>query len=440
MSCSSIQFQAGFKGNNILRLNSHPTKVLHIINDLSIGGAEMMLYKLLSAMNEERFSSAVVSLKKRGSLRERIEALGVPVYTLALERSFPTPASIWSLGHLLRRLRPDVIQGWMSHGNLVAQLAGALVPARVPVLWNIRQSLYSLDYEKPMTALAIKLGAWLSEMPAGIIYNSRTGAAQHAAFGYSNRRSLVIYNGFDTKLFAPSATARRSVRAELGIAENTVLIGLISRYHSIKDHSNFLRAAALLREKYADVRFVLSGRGIEWENRPLREMIQALALVNNVYLLGERQDTARIIAALDVATSASHGEGFPNVIGEAMACAVPCVVTNVSDLPWIIEGAGRVVPTQDSAAMAQALIEMLERGREGREALGRAGRARVMEHFQLDSVAAQYGALYSSVATRQETRTADVVSESFGAHSDKKYAPEGWPPVLSECPLAEKHK
>jgi glycosyltransferase involved in cell wall biosynthesis len=401
-------FQARIMGSNILRLNSRPTKVLHIINDLSVGGAEMMLYKLLSVMNKEQFSSAVLSLKKRGRLCERIEALGVPVYTLALEQSFPTPASIRSLAHLLRRLSPDVIQGWMPHGNLAALLAGALVPGRVPVLWNIRQSLYSLDYEKPMTAVAIKLSAWLSDRPDGIIYNSRTGAAQHAAFGYSNKRSLVIYNGFDTKLFTPSATARRSVRDELGVAENTFLVGLISRYHFIKDQSNFLRAAALLRERYPDARFVLVGRGIEWQNRPLRELIQALALVAKVYLLGERQDTARIIAALDVATSASRGEGFPNVIGEAMSCAVPCVVTNVSDLPWIIEGAGRVVPRHDSASMAQALIEMFERGRDGREALGRVGRARVMEHFRLDSVAAQYGALYRSVAIRQETKTAEV--------------------------------
>lgn len=389
-------------------LSSNPIKVLHIINDLSVGGAEMMLYKLLSEANKEQFSFAVVSLKKRGRLCERIERLGVPVYTLASKRSIPTPASIWSLVRLLRRLRPGVIQGWMPHGNLAAQLAGALVPARAPVLWNIRQSLYSLDYEKPTTAMAIKLGARLSNRPAGIIYNSRTGAAQHAAFGYSNKRSLVIYNGFDTEVFAPSAAARHSVRSELDVAENTVLIGLISRYHSIKDHSNFLRAAALLREKYPDVRFVLAGRGIDWDNQPLRELIQSLALVNSVHLLGERQDTERIIAALDVATSASHGEGFPNVIGEAMSCAVPCVVTNVSDLPWIIKGAGQVVPTHDSASMAQALIEMLERGRSGREALGHAGRARVIEHFRLDSVVAQYEALYKSVATRKETETADA--------------------------------
>ena len=124
-----------------MQLNSNSIKVLHIINDLSVGGAEMMLYKLLSAMDKDRFTFVVVSLKKRNGLCERIEALGIPVYALELDRSFPTPASIFSLVRLLRRLQPDVIQGWLPHGNLAAYIACALVSARVPVLWNIRQSL-----------------------------------------------------------------------------------------------------------------------------------------------------------------------------------------------------------------------------------------------------------------------------------------------------------
>jgi glycosyltransferase involved in cell wall biosynthesis len=301
-----------------------------------------------------------------------------------------------------------LIQGWLPHGNLAALLAGVFSQERVPVLWNIRQSLSSLDYEKPVTVKMIKLGARLSHKPDGIIYNSRTGAAQHTAFGYSSNRSSVIYNGFDTKLFAPSTGARQSVRSELGLAENTILIGLISRYHAVKKHSNFLHAAALLAKQYPDAHFVLSGSGIGWDNQSLQTLIQELGLTRRVHLLGERQDTERIIAALDVAGSASDGEGFPNVVGEAMSCAVPCVVTDVSDLQWIVKDAGLVVPKNNNAAMAHSFKEMLELGAEGRAALGRAGRARVMEHFRLDSVAAQYGALYESVVTHKEFRQTNI--------------------------------
>jgi len=375
---------------------------LHIINDLSVGGAEITLYKLLSEMDEVRFSFAVVSLKNRGKLRERIEALGVPVYTAAMSQAVPAPLSIWRLIRLVRRLMPDVIQGWMSHGNLMSQLTAAFAPGRVAVLWNIRQSLYSLDYEKRMTAMAIKLGARISTKPTGIIYNSRVGAAQHAAIGYSLEKALVIHNGFDTELFTPSGVARHSVRSELGVAQNTILIGLIGRYHALKDHPNFLRAAALLREKISDVQFVLAGREINWDNQPLRELIQELGLVERVHLLGERQDMPRITAALDLAVSASFGEGFPNVIGEAMACGVPCVVTDVSDLPWIVGGTGRVVPPRDAAALAQAFVEMVELGVDGREELGAAARERIMERFGLDSMVTQYEALYENAATRKE--------------------------------------
>jgi glycosyltransferase involved in cell wall biosynthesis len=383
-------------------------RVLHIINDLSVGGAEMMLYKLLSEMDEGRFHSTVISLKNSGSMRTRIEALGVPVYTLYMERALSQASFAWRLMRLLQRIRPGVIQGWMAHGNLAALAAGALSPGRVPVLWNIRQSLYSLDCEKPFTVRAIKLGARLSHRPDAIVYNSRTGATQHAEFGYRADRSTVIYNGFDTELFAPSFDARKGLRAELGLADTSLLIGLISRYHAIKNHANFLRAAALLRKRGVDVHFVLAGRGIDWDNRPLRILIQELGLVRNIHLLGERQDTARIMAALDVAASASHAEGFPNIIGEAMACAVPCVVTDVSDLSWIIKGAGLVVPKDNPASMARAFVQMLELGAEGREELGRAGRARVMKHFRLDAVAAQYSALYESVAVRRQYETTNV--------------------------------
>jgi glycosyltransferase involved in cell wall biosynthesis len=381
--------------------SSGSINVLHIINDLSVGGAEMMLYKLLSEMDGGRFNGSVISLKNGGALSKRIAALGVPVYTLKMEQALPTPASIWRLIRLSQHLRPDVIQGWMFHGNLAALLAGVFTPMRVPVLWNIRQSLYSLDYEKPATAKLIKLGARLSHKPAGIIYNSRTSAAQHAAFGYSSDRAIVIYNGFDTKRFVPSTDARLSVRSELGLKEETMLIGLISRYHAVKNHANFLHAAALLKREYPQAHFVLAGRGINRDNQHLQKLIQQSGLIEDVHLLGERQDIARIIAALDVAASASNAEGFPNVIGEAMACAVPCVVTDVSDLSWIIKGAGLIVPKNSPAAMARAFAEMLELDIEGRRALGCAGRARVMEHFRLDSIAAQYGAYYESVVSQR---------------------------------------
>lgn len=385
-----------------MRTRSSSVKILHIINDLSVGGAEMMLYRLLSEMDKERFNCAVISLKNSNGLRAQIEGLGVPVYTLGIDQSFPSPALIWRLLYLLRRIKPDIIQGWLPHSNLAALAAGVFAPAEVPILWNIQQSLNSLAYEKPGTVKAIKLSARLSHQPAGIIYNSRAGAEEHSAFGYKCDRSIVIYNGVNTTLFSPSTEARRSVRSELGLAEDAVLIGLIGRYHAIKNHSNFIHAAALLKREYPGAQFVLAGSNVCHDNKPLRELILESGLIEQVHLLGERQDIERITAALDVAVSASHSEGFPNVIAEAMACAVPCVVSDVSDLSWAVKGAGLVVPGNHPASMARALAEVLALSIERRKALGQAARARAMEHFRLDYVVAQYAAFYESVITRKE--------------------------------------
>jgi glycosyltransferase involved in cell wall biosynthesis len=314
------------------------------------------------------------------------------------------------LVRLARSIKPDLIQGWMSHGNLIAQLLASFVSRRASVLWNIRQTLYSFEYEKRGTAFAIRMCARLSKRPARILYNSRTASAQHGAIGYRTEKTLVIPNGFDTGLFAPSKEARQSVRSELGVAESTFLIGLVGRFHPMKGHASFLRAAKLLLEHYPDVQFVLSGKEVSWSNQFLCDLVQRLGLVERVHLLGERQDMPRITAALDIASSSSsYGEGFPNVIGEAMSCAVPCVVTDVSDLPWVVGETGKVVPPRDPKALARAWADLIEMGAEGREALGQAARARVIQYFPLGSVVAQYEALYESVIARKGKRSKDNV-------------------------------
>jgi glycosyltransferase involved in cell wall biosynthesis len=382
---------------NVPRLSADRMKVLHIINDLSVGGAEMMLYKLLSKMDRERFDPVVISLMDRGQLRERIEELNIPVYTAGMKPGRPTPASIWRLLRLVHRLRPNLIQGWMYHGNLAAQLAILFSFRKRHVLWSIHNSISSLTPEKRMTTAVIRLCALLSRLPANIVFVSRSNQSQHAALGYFMENSCVISIGFDASVFVPSEEAGSSVRSELGLAENSLLIGLIGRYHPAKDHANFLRAAALLSKTYPDVHFLLSGRGIYHENTALHQAIQEAGLSHRVHLLGERHDMPRLIASLDILSSSSYSESFPNVIGEAMACGVPCAVTDVGDAALLVGETGRVVPPRDSEALAAAWGDLISLGAEGRKALGKAARSRVLECFRLESVVTQYESLYDSV-------------------------------------------
>ncbi|MCU1266150.1 MAG: glycosyl transferase group 1 [Acidobacteria bacterium] len=378
-----------------------PVKILHIINDLAIGGAEIMLYRLLSEKSRQRFNPVVISLMDRGSLRQRIEELGIPVYTARMKRGLPTPASIWRLIRLVREIKPDLIQGWLYHGSLAAQIGSFSLPGRIPALWSIHCSIYSLSFEKKLTAAVVRICALLSRLAAWIIFVSRTSQAQHKALGYDVSKSCVVPNGIDTSLFAPSIEAKTSVRSELGIPREALLIGVIGRYHAMKDHANFLRAAALIATTHPEVHFLLAGRELDHENRALAQLIRELRLEDRTHLVGERTDIARLVAALDIfCLSSSHGESFPIIVGEAMSSAVPCVVTDVGDSAWILSGTGRVTPPRDAPALAAACVDLLDLGQQGRETLGQAARARVVDLFSLSTVVAEYEALYETMLAR----------------------------------------
>lgn len=371
---------------------------MHVITGLYTGGAETMLLKLLSAQDTARFKPIVVALGSGGAIAEKIESLGITVCSLDMSGNSPSPVAVWRLLKLVRGFKPQVIQGWMYHGNLMAALAGLLSPGRAPVLWNIRHSLYDFRLDKRMTALIIRLGGKLSFSPEWIIYNSRVSAKQHEKLGYASARTVILANGFDCELFRPSFAARSSIRQQLGVSDGATLIGLVARYHPIKDHANFIAAAAKLAVTKSDVHFVLVGSSIDERNLELMEMIDSVGLRDRVHLLGEQSNLSEITAALDIATSSSASEAFPNVIGEAMSCGVPCVVTDVGDSAVLVGEAGRVVPPKDSNALAAGWASILDLNQEQRNALSAAARQRIVENYSLPNIVAQYEALYMDLA------------------------------------------
>ena len=374
-------------------------RIVHIITDLDTGGAEMMLYKLLSHMDRAQFDPAVISLIAGGTVRDRIEALDIPVYSLEIRQGIPTLQAIWRLMALVRKLNPALLQGWMPHGNLAAQLACIARRRPLPVLWNIRQSLYTLHYEKKSTAATIRLGARLSSFPTRILYNSRVSAQQHERQGYQANKTVLIPNGFDLTQFAPSSVTREKIRKELGIPAETLVIGLVGRYHPMKDHATFFHAASRLRQRLPQraIRFLLVGQGVDWQNSELTAITQDLNLTDCLKLLGERADMPQLTAALDIATSSSYAEAFPNAIGEAMCCGVPCVVTAVGDSPQLVGETGQIVPPRDPQALTKAWEQLIAFGPEGRAALGQLARTRIQQKFSLNAVTSRYEALYDQI-------------------------------------------
>ena len=371
------------------------TKILYITTGLATGGAEVMLYNLLAKINRHKFEPIVISLMDKGRFGEAIEQLDIPVYSLEMNTGIPTIQTTKKLIKTINQLQPDLIQGWMYHGNIAAQFVSFISRQKVPVLWSIHHSLHSLSSEKMLTQALIKLGGLTAKFVKQVAFVSEKSKLQHKNLGYSQHNSCIIPNGFDTSLFKPSLQIREQFRQELRLPSDALLIGSIARYHPMKDHANLLRAAKILLSNYPEAYFVLVGTDVDKENATLTNLITELDISDRVYLLGERRDIPQITPALDILTSSSaFGEAFPLVIGEAMACGVPCVATDLGDSAWIIGNTGKIVPIKNPQALATAWQKLISLGTEGRKSLGEAARRRIIDYFSLDSVVAQYESLY----------------------------------------------
>ncbi|EHN63236.1 glycosyl transferase [Comamonas testosteroni ATCC 11996] len=216
--------------------------------------------------------------------------------------------------------------------------------------------------------------------------------------GYAADKLHVIPNGFDLSRFVPDVAARASVRAELGLAADVPLVGLIARFDSQKNHCGFVEAAAQVHAQMPDVHFVLAGTGVDAANIALNSAIAVKGLQARMHLLGRREDVPRLMASLDVLASSSHGEAFPNVLGEAMACGVPCVVTDVGDSAEIVGDTGCVVAAGDMVGLARGLVDVLSYPPEQKTVLGEQARVRVAARYEIGHVARLYEAFYERVA------------------------------------------
>jgi len=375
--------------------------VLHVITGLRTGGAERMLCQLLSAIEYGRWEPVVVSLTDGGQPEAWLREQGIKVYNLGMKPGkLPSPAACLQLLRLVRQIRPSLIHGWMYHANLAAQLAGIFSWRGLPVIWSIHHSIGGLSVEKKMTAGTIRLGAKLSRLPDAIVYASRVSRDQHVALGYSDRKGCLIPYGLNAELFMPPDGERETIRAALGFHTAGLLIGSLARYHPMKDHENFLRAAALLcgRPEGWDVQFVLAGTHVDSGNAKLRALIGQLEIGDRVHLLGERADSARVLSAMDIFTvSSSHGEALPMVLLEAMSCGIPCVTTEVGDAGIAVGDTGRVVAPRDAEGLAGAWSELIVAGEAKRTALGEMARQRVLNHYTLTVCAKAYEELYDSL-------------------------------------------
>lgn len=370
-------------------------KLVHVITGLDTGGAEVALCRLLESLPADEYEHTVVALGGEGALSERVVVAGARLVCLHMIPSAPNPVALLRLRRLMREERPNLVHGWMYHANVAASLAA--YGTALPVLWGIRHSVYVLAEEKLLTRLVILAGARVSARTSAVVYNARISARQHEALGYRSDKALVIPNGFDTEQFRPDAARGAQFRREWDIPLEALVVGLVARLHPVKGHDSFLRAATLFVNSCPNVVFVLAGDGLDATNAAMVERLASLGLSDRVRLCGRQLDTAAVNAALDIATCSSSSEAFPNTIGEAMACGVPCVATDVGDVREIMGDTGLVVPSRDPEALCAGWLHLARIGEEGRRALGARARQRIIERYSIRSVSQQYTDLYRRI-------------------------------------------
>ncbi|OQM77582.1 glycosyl transferase family 1 [Pseudaminobacter manganicus] len=365
--------------------------IIHIITGLSDGGAEAVLYRLLTA-DRSGARHAVVSLGDTGKYGPMLQAAGVTVHALGMPKGRLTLRGLARLYRLLRRERPDVVQTWMYHANLVGGVVARLVGCR-RVVWGIHHTTLVPGTTGRSTRIVDWLCARLSYwMPKAIIACANGARQVHVASGYDARKFEVVPNGYDISVFSPDAGSRTRVRREIGIPAEASVIGLVGRWDPQKDHANLIRATAILRAKHPGLHLVLVGNECDENNAALGRLLQSSGGPDKIHLLGRRADVPAVMNALDLHILSSYSEAFPNVVAEAMGCGTPCVVTDVGDAGLIVGDIGWVVPPKNSTALAEAIADALDELQDAPRWCARqyAARQRIVSEFSLDGMVSRY--------------------------------------------------
>lgn len=374
-----------------------PLRVLHLITSLDRGGAQSMLAKLVAHMDRRRFTSTVVSLVAGGGHAAELAAAGFTVHALDVPLSRPTLGGWRRLQRIIAAERPQLLQSWLYHADLLGLVAAIRHPG-MRLAWNLRGSNVNLRRSGLHVRAVRRMLALASRFPDAVLVNSAAGQRFHAGLGYRPKRWELVPNGFDAAVFHPDAAARARWRGEFGLGEDRLLFGMVARVHPMKDHANFFAAAERIAAARPDVSFLLVGADTE-------HLAPPEALRGRIHALGERAAVADLLPALDLMLLSSRwGEGFPNVIGEAMACAVPCVATDVGESAAVIGETGLIVPPQDPAALAAAALRLAEGGREALDRRGALALRRIEQHYSIAAIARRYGEIYEELIAASPRR------------------------------------
>lgn len=354
-------------------------RVLFLIRSLTQGGAERQLATLAAGLVARGHDVDVAVLYGGGALESDLVQAGVRVHPLGKRGPWDLVAPLVRLDAALRRTRPHILHSYLDVANVVAALA-RLRHRRLCVVWGLRASDLDLAHYGLGWRIGFRLEQMLSGIPHVTLVNSEAGRRYRREHGFRGRL-LVVPNGIDTDWFCPDVAGRARSRAAWGWGDAPV-VGHVARVDPMKDHETFLRAAAVVQRHVPRAYWVSVGDAAPAARQELERLAADLGLEGRVVWLGPQRDMASLYPAFDVLVSSSaFGEGFPNVLGEAMASGVPCVATDVGDSAHIVAETGTIVPPRNPAALAEGILAMLKLAPEERAKLGEAARHRIVTMY-----------------------------------------------------------
>lgn len=366
-------------------------KVLHVITGLNNGGAEGVLYRLCKYETEHQH--VVVSLMDKGKYGSLLEKEGIEVLCLNMPQGRLTVSGVWALFQRLRNDKPDVVQTWMYHADLIGGCVARIAGIK-NVFWNVRNTSLMPDVIKRSTILIAQLCALVSgRLPKKIIYCAHKAKFAHELLGYKADRGAVIDNGYDLAQLTYDAAASSLLRSEIGVLPNEILIGMVGRFDPQKDHNNLIKALSLVKNSGLPFKAILVGKGLDYSNSKFLQCIEEHRLTEHIILLEQRNDIATVMSAMTLHVLSSLDEAFPNVLAEAMACGTPCLTTDVGDAAIIVGDTGWIVPPSDPKALAKAMLEAMDEKQhnpQAWQARKQACRKRIIDHYAIDRMLTDY--------------------------------------------------
>jgi len=377
-------------------------KIVFLIRTLTFGGAERQLVALAKGLHERGNLVKVVVFYPRGPLETDLEAAGIPVISLDKRGRFDVLPFVWRTAKTLRRESPDIVHGYLGASNLLSLLLRPF--HRGKSVWGVRASGMDSDHSDWLDQIDTWLESHLAAFANLIIANSLSGKMNAISMGFPASKTIVIPNGIDTDRFTPDPAGRAAIRAEFGIADNEILIGRVGRIGPQKDYPTFIHAAAIVAKERPDARFVCVGSGPEEQIAELKELASSLPLQERMIWVPARSDMPSLYNAMDLCVSTSaFGEGTPNVVAEAMACGVPCVVTDIGDSAIVVGDVNAVVPAGEPTLIAAKVLErmaMIESGSIDHGAL----RARIVNSLSMHALVSRSESALQALISGQRGR------------------------------------